>query len=101
MYPNHNAFAEVSLEAKGAVVWDVVNQSELFSKNPDMPLPFASLTKVMTAVTTKTEIGRQRKIKITKEDFSPKVIPGLVVGDTWRAGDLRDFTLLTSSNDGA
>lgn len=96
-----NPFANVSLEAKSAVVWDVVNKKELFSKNPDVPLPLASLTKVMTAVTTDGKLSDSQKIKITKEDLSPEGDSGLVVGDTWLARDLRDFTLLTSSNDGA
>lgn len=96
-----NTFREVNLEAKGAIVWDVVNKRELFSKNPDEPLPLASLTKVMTAVTTDGKFGNNQEIKITAEDLLPEGDSGLVVGDTWKARDLRDFTLLTSSNDGA
>jgi D-alanyl-D-alanine carboxypeptidase len=96
-----NVFAEVNLEAKSAIVWDVVNKKALFSKNPDMPLPLASLTKVMTAVTTDGKLNDDQQVKITKEDLAPEGDSNLVVGDTWRARDLRDFTLLTSSNDGA
>jgi serine-type D-Ala-D-Ala endopeptidase (penicillin-binding protein 7) len=96
-----SAFAEIKLEAKAAVVWDVVGSRELFSKNSDLPLPLASLTKVMTAVTTDGKINDNQKIKITKEDLAPEGDSGLLVGDTWKAKDLRDFTLLTSSNDGA
>lgn len=96
-----NPFQEVVLEAKSAVVWDVINNRELFSKNSDMPLPLASLTKVMTAVTTDGKLNDDQGVKITKEDLSPEGDSKLVVGDTWRARDLRDFTLLTSSNDGA
>ncbi|MFH0803994.1 MAG: hypothetical protein V1896_00100 [Candidatus Zambryskibacteria bacterium] len=96
-----SAFAEMSLEAKGAVVWDVVSKKELFSKNPNLPLPLASLTKVMTAVATNGKLNDDQKVKITKEDLAPDGDSKLVVGDIWRVGDLRDFTLLTSSNDGA
>ncbi len=99
--PVPNIFTKVDLEAKSAVVWDVIGQKELFAKNPDMPLPLASLTKVMTAVTTDGKLGDNQQIKITKEDLVPEGDSGLVVGDIWRAKDLRDFTLLTSSNDGA
>jgi len=42
-----------------------------------------------------------QKITITKEDLMPEGDSQLIVGDTWKASDLRDFTLLTSSNDGA
>jgi serine-type D-Ala-D-Ala carboxypeptidase (penicillin-binding protein 5/6) len=96
-----NAFASVNLEAKGVVVWDVTNNRELFSKNADEPLPLASLTKVMTAVTTDGRLDDNQKIKITREDLSPQGDSGLLVGDIWKAKDLRDFTLITSSNDGA
>jgi D-alanyl-D-alanine endopeptidase (penicillin-binding protein 7) len=96
-----NAFETINLEAKSAVVWDVVNKKEMFAKNSDMPLPLASLTKVMTAVTTDGKLNGSQKIEITKEDLSPEGDSQLIVGDVWKASDLRDFTLITSSNDGA
>lgn len=96
-----NAFDEIKLEAKSAIVWDVINSQELFSKNPDEPLPLASLTKVMTAVTLNGKIKDNQKIEITDEDLTPDGDSKLIVGDIWQADDLRDFTLLTSSNDGA
>jgi len=96
-----NPFQEITLEAKGAVVWDVINKKKLFSKNPDTPLPLASLTKVMTAVATNGRLNDDQEIKITREDLAPEGDSKLIVGDTWRVRDLRDFTLLTSSNDGA
>ncbi len=96
-----NAFEAVDLEAKSAVVWDVVNGRTIFSKNCDEPLPLASLTKVMTAITATKEIDANQKVQITPEDLSPEGDSNLIVGDTWQASELRDFTLLTSSNDGA
>src|SRR3989338_2036979 len=96
-----NVFEELNLEAKSAVVWDVINNRELFSKNGDLPLPLASLTKVMTAIIAEGKLEDGQKIQITEEDLLPEGDSKLVVGDTWGAGDLRDFTLLTSSNDGA
>lgn len=99
--PAFNPFAQVELEAKSVIVWDVVNQRELFAKNPDLPLPLASLTKVMTAVTAKDLLPDNERVIITKEDLAPEGDSKLVVGDSWSAKDLRDFTLLTSSNDGA
>ncbi len=96
-----DAFQGISLEAKSVVVWDVVNDRELFSKNSDMPLPLASLTKVLTAVMANEKLNENQKIQITKEDLEPEGDSQLVVGDTWQVKDLRDFTLITSSNDGA
>ena len=96
-----DVFQNINLEAKGAVVWDVVKGKKIFSKNPDEPLPLASLTKVMTAITADGKLDDNQKIKITADDLSPEGDSGLLVGDTWQARNLRDFTLLTSSNDGA
>jgi D-alanyl-D-alanine carboxypeptidase len=96
-----NPFNNIELEAKSAIVWDVVNQKEIFVKNPDVPLPLASLTKVMTAVTADSNLPDGLDIKITQDYLEPEGDSQLVVGDTWQASDLRDFTLLTSSNDGA
>lgn len=94
-------FQNIALEAKGVVVWDIINQNEIFSKNSNLPLPLASLTKVMTVVTANKNIPDSLSIKIIEEYLEPEGDSNLVIGDTWRAGDLRDFTLLTSSNDGA
>lgn len=96
-----DTFQGISLEAKSVVVWDVVNNRELFSKNSDIPLPLASLTKVLTAVMANEKLNENQKIQITKEDLEPEGDSQLVVGDTWQVKDLRDFTLITSSNDGA
>lgn len=94
-------FASVVLQAKSAIVWDVVNQKELFIKNGDVPLPLASLTKVMTAVTADSNLPNGLPVKIIRDYLEPDGDSQLIVGDTWQASDLRDFTLLTSSNDGA
>lgn len=96
-----NYFKNIRLEAKSAIVLDVINNRELFSKNPDLPLPLASLTKVLTAILTSKKLGDNQIIKITIKDLGAEGDSKLIVEDTWQARDLRDFTLLTSSNDGA
>lgn len=94
-------FEDLVFEGKGIVVFDVINNREIFSKNPDEPLPLASLTKVLTAVITNEKLSDNQEVKITQEYLEPEGDSQLVVGDTWHIKDLRDFTLLTSSNDGA
>ncbi len=94
-------FANIGLEAKAVVVWDVVNQHEIFAKNSDLPLPLASLTKVMTVVTASDMLPKTGQIQILSEYLQPEGDSKLVVGDSWAASDLIDFTLVTSSNDGA
>ncbi len=94
-------FADIELEAKGAMVWDVVNHREIFSQNADTPMPLASLTKVMTALVASENISDSSDIEISAEYLAPEGDSRLIAGDRWRTSDLRDFTLLTSSNDGA
>ena len=94
-------FQEIQLEAKSAVVWDVINNRELFTKESDVSLPLASLTKVMTALVISAKFPDSSNIQILQEYLEPEGDSNLVVGDIWKASDLRDFTLLTSSNDGA
>lgn len=109
-YPNNqqlakkekiNPFKDLVLEGKGIIVFDVINNRELFTQNADVSLPLASLTKVMTAVTLNTKFPSPTNIKIAKEFLSPEGDSRLIVGDIWQTKDLQDFTLLTSSNDGA
>jgi len=96
-----NQFENLNLQAKGVVVYDVINNREIFSKNGDEPLPLASLTKVLTAIITSEKLRDDQKVTITAEYLAPEGDSKLIVGDTWQVSDLRDFTLLTSSNDGA
>jgi len=96
-----NPFEELNLEAKSVVVWDVINNRELFAKEADTPLPLASLTKVMTALVISAKFPNSSNVKILQEYLEPEGDSKLVVGDIWQAKDLKDFTLLTSSNDGA
>ncbi len=94
-------FLNIKLEAKAAIVWDVVNKREIFSKQADAPLPLASLTKVMTAIVASESLSKTEDIEIAPEYLAPEGDSLLLVGDRWKASDLRDFTLITSSNDGA
>src|SRR3989344_7614078 len=96
-----NQFENLNLQAKGVVVYDVINNREIFSKNGGDPLPLASLTKVLTAIITSEKLRDDQKVTITAEYLAPEGDSKLIVGDTWQVADLRDFTLLTSSNDGA
>ncbi len=94
-------FDNLKLEAKSAFIWDVVNKRVIYSKNSSEPLPLASLTKVMTAITTREKMKDDRLIIITPDYLTPEGDSGLIPGDKWKVSDLIDFTLLTSSNDGA
>ncbi len=96
-----NPFEEISIDAKSVVVWDILNQRIIYGKNEELPLPLASLTKVMTALTSKELSRKDTEIKIAEEYLKPEGDSKFVLEDRWKIKDLLDFTLITSSNDGA
>lgn len=92
---------QISLEANAVFIWDVYNQKEIFSKNPEMQLPLASLSKAMTALVASDYEDKNIIVKIDEENLKHDGNNGLVDNEKWNLKDLIDFTLLSSSNDGA
>lgn len=89
------------IDAQSAFVFDIHNNRILFEKEGDQQMPLASLTKLMTALVAHESLGRDALITISDESFEPEGDSGLLLNEVWRSGDLIDFTLMTSSNDGA
>jgi len=96
-----NPFNSVTLTAKAAYVLDVRTGKVLFQKNGEERLPLASLTKVMTALTATTLAPATQTITITQEAIDTEGDSGLLVGERWSLKNLIDFSLASSSNDGA
>ena len=94
-------FKDISLTAKSAFVYDVRNDKVLFEKNKDVQLPLASLTKVMTALVATDIAPNSQVITITTEAIRADGDSGLRVGERWSLKKLLDFSLTSSSNDGA
>ena len=94
-----NPFDQLHLEAEAVHVLDVVTGEVLYSRNAEKQLPIASITKLMTAlIASETGSG---PVVITPEVLAVEGDHGLESGEEWSLRDLIDFTLLTSSNDGA
>ena len=96
-----NPFDSVTLTAKAAYVLDVRTGKVLYSKNSDARLPYASLTKVMTAVVATTLAKPTSTVVISQEAVDTEGDSGLRVGEVWSLKNLIDFSLASSSNDGA
>jgi serine-type D-Ala-D-Ala carboxypeptidase (penicillin-binding protein 5/6) len=94
-------FSDVALEADAAYVWDVSAQKALYAKNAHAQLPLASLTKLMTGLIAYETYDKTKPIRITLDAVMQDGENGLEDGDTWKAGDLLGFTMISSSNDGA
>jgi D-alanyl-D-alanine carboxypeptidase (penicillin-binding protein 5/6) len=93
-----NTLAE-ELNARAAVLYDPVTGRILFAKNADMPLPLASLTKLMAAHAVLGSTPTDARISISTSDLAPEGDSGLRAGDTLALGDLIGLGLVASSND--
>lgn len=96
-----NAFSTLSLSARSVYVYDIRSNKELFAKEPDTPLPLASLTKVATALAVSDVLSPQSQIRIPRYLGAPGRPEHLSQGDIWKTSDVLTFTLVVSSNDGA
>ncbi|CAN5148234.1 N/A [soil metagenome] len=94
-------FEKISLTAKSVYVYDIRNDKVLFEKNKDTQLPLASLTKVMTALVATDIAPNSQVVTITPEAIRADGDSGLQVGERWSLKSLLDFSLTSSSNDGA
>ncbi len=89
------------VEAKSVFVWDVNDDRIIFAKHEHDKMPLASVTKMMVALVATELLPRDTKVTIAAEDIREEGDSGLRVGETWTLGELLDFTLVASSNDGA
>jgi len=94
-------FEEIKIKAQAAYVFDVTSGKVLYEYNKNKRLPLASLTKLMTALVATKTVGSSELVSISEKDIEKEGSSGLLLGEKWKLNDLLDFTLVTSSNDGA
>lgn len=96
-----NYFAHINLQAKAAYVYDLTSGKVLFAKNESVPLPLASLTKIMTTVTAADLAPLSTEVTIDAKSLMEDGDSGLYVNERWSLDKLLQYTLVASSNDGA
>jgi serine-type D-Ala-D-Ala carboxypeptidase (penicillin-binding protein 5/6) len=96
-----NPFDTVALSAKAAFVYDVRHKQGIFAKNAEQQLPLASIAKLMTALVAEESIEQGSLVSISSAAIAELGDSGFFDGERWKIKDLIDFTLMTSSNDGA
>lgn len=94
------AFPQVTIGARAVYIYDIRTKNVLFAKNENTRLPLASLTKVMSALVAEDASPLYSTVRITGEALSAEGDSGLYKDEEWSLGDLLDFSLVTSSNDG-
>ena len=90
------------LSAKSAIVINLDNGGVLYSKNPQLRLPPASTTKVMTAVLVLENLPLDKEVLVSPR--ATRVAPskaGLTANTSYKVSDLLVATLVSSSNDAA
>ena len=90
-----------NIEAKSVFIFDISQNKMLYEKNSSDPLPLASLTKLMTILLLEEKSREGVFIPISKDAVSQPQGEGMESGDRFKKEDLEEFTLASSSNDGA
>ncbi|HVW82717.1 MAG TPA: serine hydrolase [Candidatus Paceibacterota bacterium] len=95
------AFADVPIEAKAAIVYDLASGKVLFDKNAEAQLPLASLTKLLTVYTGLTVLGPDAVVTIPEDAVGLGAPQSFSAGEEFTLSDLARITLTGSLNDGA
>jgi D-alanyl-D-alanine carboxypeptidase len=98
---NIKSFENIFIKARAYIVYDVVDEKIIASKNENEILPLASLTKIMTGITALIINDENTKIVINSKSIDGLYDLGLKKGQIWKLGELLKYTLVFSSNDGA
>lgn len=95
------SFAD-EISARSAIVIDGGSERILFAKNPNMKLPPASTTKLMTAMVVLDRLHPDSIVIISKTSANtPSVTPHLKAGERYTVRDLLHIALMRSVNSAA
>ncbi len=94
-------FDALTLEAQSAFVVDLSENKIVHSKNADVQLPLASITKVMLVLAVSDILTLEDTVTISEDAVLRGEGGGPSAGEVWRVRDLIDYTLVVSSNVGA
>ena len=97
----HSSADPLDLKSSVALVVDQETDQVLFSKNPSVVLPIASITKLMTAlVVLEAGLPLDERLTISQEDVDTEKGSGsrLRVGTTLSRGDMLNLALMSSEN---
>ncbi len=90
----------VPLDAFAVSIYDISSNKEIYGRNDELPLPIASIAKVMTVVTALTDKSNN-EINISFNALMQPNDYGFFVNEKFDKKELSKFILVGSSNDGA
>lgn len=94
-------FNNFSMEAKAVSIYDNTLNKKIYGRYDDIPMPIASLTKIMTVVTALNGHNMDDPLFISENALRQESNYGFYVNEKFKIGDLAKFTLIGSANDGA
>ncbi len=101
MYSSRPSLADPALRSSAALVLDISNSAVLYSRRPEVAVPIASITKLMTALVV-MEAGQplDEMLVVTEDDrFSGRgAFSRLAPGTRLSRGDLMHLALMASEN---
>jgi len=89
------------ISAKSFLAADVSSNFVFAQKSPDIELPIASISKLMTALVAVEYINMEKEIYISKADVVPTSYPRLKPGSEISLYNLLHLVLMESSNEAA
>jgi len=90
------------VSARAAIVIDSSNEEVLFAKNPDLKLPPASTTKLVTAMVALDRLAPDYMVSISRKAAdTPSIQPKLPTGEKLYVRDLLNLALMRSINGAA
>src|SRR5271155_790791 len=92
---------EPKLKSSSVLIVDQSDSSVLYSRNPDVAAPIASITKLMTALVVldaKQPLDEPIRITDADRDYPKSSFSRLTVGTTLSRGDLMHLALMASEN---
>lgn len=97
--PASLAFANVTLEGKAAIVYDLTTGETLYEKNSRSQLPLASLTKLLTVYAASEALSADATVTMTDSALRSEGESGFLPGERFAFSDLARLALVSSSND--
>ena len=94
-------FTDLNLVAKSVYVFKPETGEILYLKNSGAQLPLASIAKVMNAIVVGEYMHPDAVVEIPSRALDKFGSSGLISKEKWQIGDLANFTMMVSSNDGA
>jgi len=92
---------KLKITGKSVLVYDLTSKKTLYAKNPREKLPFASLTKIMTAIIALENPKKDDKYLVREYDLVGEDSMGLDPGEVLSLKELLYGLILHSGNDAA